>query len=106
MNWEFQAATDFRRWSFGEVRTVRDLYAQPIFGPKRDLACECGKYADDPAVDGMICDECGVRVSRDARRLRSTRLGHVELACPCQHPLGDEDPPVESFPIAPIASRL
>ena len=103
--WEVTAVTtlEVRSWSFGRVAGIADLYDPRVFGPAQDVRCACGKYVGADAVD-YICDECGVRVSADSRSLRKRRHGHIDLACPCPHPL---HPTVrlEAFPIAPIGFR-
>ena len=106
MNWELQLGRScvFCSWSYGRVLEEADLYSQKIFGPAKDLACECGKYSGDRNVD-IICDACGVKVAKDAAHLRRVRLGYVALAGPCLHPMGKGAHLVEEFPIAPIAYR-
>ncbi len=42
----------------------------------------CGKYKN-PRYKGIICDKCGVEVTRSA--VRRERLGHIELATPIAH---------------------
>ncbi len=96
---------DVMRWSFGRVETASELYSQGTFGPSKDWTCECGKYCGGHE-DGIICDECGVKVSSNSALLRRTRLGHVELCVPCRHPLGMSDEYLHLLPIAPIAIRL
>ncbi len=78
-----------RSWSHGEVlkpetinyrrlRPEKDgLFCEAIFGPTRDWQCYCGKYKN-PRYKGIICDKCGVEVTRSA--VRRERLGHIELA--------------------------
>ena len=72
---------DIRSWSFGEVkkpetinyRTYRPekdgLFCERIFGPERDWECACGKFKGTKHK-GIICDRCGVKVTR---RVRSDR---------------------------------
>jgi len=83
-----------RSWSHGEVlepetinyRTFRaekdGLFCEKIFGPTKDFECYCGKYKKI-RFKGVICDKCGVEVTR--RRVRRERMGHIELASPCAH---------------------
>ncbi|MHC1770198.1 MAG: DNA-directed RNA polymerase subunit beta' [Flexilinea sp.] len=83
-----------RSWSHGEVlkpetinyrrlRPEKDgLFCEAIFGPTRDWQCYCGKYKN-PRYKGIICDKCGVEVTRSA--VRRERLGHIELATPIAH---------------------
>jgi len=81
-------------WSYGEVlkpetinyrrlRPEKDgLFCEAIFGPQRDWQCYCGKYKN-PRYKGIICDKCGVEVTRSA--VRRERMGHINLATPVAH---------------------
>jgi DNA-directed RNA polymerase subunit beta' len=81
-------------WSYGEVlkpetinyrrlRPEKDgLFDEAIFGPTRDWQCYCGKYKN-PRYKGIICDKCGVEVTRSA--VRRERMGHISLATPVAH---------------------
>jgi DNA-directed RNA polymerase subunit beta' len=83
-----------RSWSYGEVlkpetinyrrlRPEKDgLFCEAIFGPTRDWQCYCGKYKN-PRYKGIICDKCGVEVTRSA--VRRERMGHIDLATPVAH---------------------
>jgi DNA-directed RNA polymerase subunit beta' len=83
-----------RSWSYGEVlkpetinyrrlRPEKDgLFCEAIFGPTRDWQCYCGKYKN-PRYKGIICDKCGVEVTRAA--VRRERMGHISLATPVAH---------------------
>jgi len=83
-----------RSWSHGEVlkpetinyrrlRPEKDgLFDEAIFGPTRDYQCYCGKYKN-PRYKGIVCDKCGVEVTRSA--VRRERMGHIELASPVAH---------------------
>ncbi|SMB84245.1 DNA-directed RNA polymerase subunit beta' [Desulfonispora thiosulfatigenes DSM 11270] len=83
-----------RAWSSGEVkkpetinyRTLKPeregLFCEKIFGPTKDWECHCGKYKR-VRYKGIICDRCGVEVTRS--KVRRERLGHIELAAPCSH---------------------
>jgi len=83
-----------RSWSYGEVlkpetinyrrlRPEKDgLFCEAIFGPTRDYQCYCGKYKN-PRYKGIICDKCGVEVTRSA--VRRERMGHIKLAAPVAH---------------------
>ena len=83
-----------RSWSSGEVkkpetinyRTLKPerdgLFCERIFGPTKDWECNCGKYKR-VRFKGVICDRCGVEVTRS--KVRRERLGHIELAAPCTH---------------------
>ncbi len=82
------------QWSHGEVkkpetinyRTLKPerdgLFCERIFGPTRDWECHCGKYKR-VRYKGMICDRCGVEVTR--AKVRRERMGHIELAAPVSH---------------------
>ena len=83
-----------RSWSYGEVtkpetinyrrlRPEKDgLFCEAIFGPTRDYQCYCGKYKN-PRYKGIICDKCGVEVTRSS--VRRERMGHIDLASPVAH---------------------
>jgi DNA-directed RNA polymerase subunit beta' len=83
-----------RSWSYGEVlkpetinyrrlRPEKDgLFCEAIFGPSRDWQCYCGKYKNI-RYKGIICDKCGVEVTRSA--VRRERMGHIELSSPVAH---------------------
>ena len=87
-------ADDIRRWSFGEVkkpetinyRTLKPekdgLFDERIFGPTKDWECYCGKYKR-VRFKGIVCERCGVEVTRS--KVRSERMGHIELAAPVTH---------------------
>ena len=55
---------------------------EAIFGPTRDYQCYCGKYKN-PRYKGIICDKCGVEVTRSS--VRRERMGHIDLATPVAH---------------------
>ena len=81
-------ADQIREWSYGEVkkpetinyRTLKPekdgLFCERIFGPTRDWECYCGKYKR-VRYKGIICERCGVEVTRS--KVRRDRMGHVEL---------------------------
>ena len=83
-----------RQWSRGEVtkpetinyRTLKPekdgLFCEKIFGPSKDWECHCGKYKKQ-RFKGMICDRCGVEVTRSS--VRRERMGSIELATPVSH---------------------
>jgi DNA-directed RNA polymerase subunit beta' len=85
---------DILEWSFGEVtrpetinyRTQKPekegLFCEKIFGPSKDWECYCGKYKKI-RYKGIICDKCGVEVTRSA--VRRERMGHITLQTPCTH---------------------
>src|SRR5574337_564379 len=74
-------------WSYGEVKkpeTInyrtqkpeRDgLFCERIFGPTKNWECYCGKYKRI-RYRGVICEKCGVEVTRSA--VRRTRMGHIK----------------------------
>ncbi|MFW5888545.1 MAG: DNA-directed RNA polymerase subunit beta' [Patescibacteria group bacterium] len=81
-------------WSYGEIlrpetinyRTQKPekdgLFCEKIFGPTKDWECYCGKYKKI-RYKGIICDKCGVEVTRSV--VRRERMGHIELQTPCSH---------------------
>ena len=81
-------------WSYGEVtkpetinyRTLRPekdgLFDERIFGPTKDWECFCGKYKKI-RYKGVICDRCGVEVTR--AKVRRERMGHIKLAAAVAH---------------------
>jgi len=85
---------DILNWSHGEItkpetinyRTQKaekdGLFCEKIFGPSKDYECYCGKYRRI-RYKGMICDRCGVEVTKSA--VRRERMGHIKLACPVSH---------------------
>ncbi|MDD4333031.1 MAG: DNA-directed RNA polymerase subunit beta' [Patescibacteria group bacterium] len=85
---------DILRWSHGEVtrpetinyRTQKPekdgLFCERIFGPSKDWECYCGKYKKI-RYKGIICDKCGVEVTRSI--VRRERMGHISLQSPCSH---------------------
>ena len=58
------------------------LFCEAIFGPQNDWECNCGKYKWTKHK-GMICDRCGVEVTRS--RVRRERFGYIQLAAPVAH---------------------
>lgn len=83
-----------RQWSRGEVvkpetinyRSLKPefggLFCARIFGPVNDWECICGKYKRQK-FKNVICDKCGVEVTRKA--VRRDRMGHIHLASPVSH---------------------
>ena len=81
-------------WSHGEVtrpetinyRTQKPekdgLFCERIFGPSKDWECACGKYKKI-RYKGIICEKCGVEVTRSI--VRRERMGHIKLESPCTH---------------------
>src|SRR2546426_420726 len=74
-----------REWSKGEVtkpetinyRTLKPekdgLFDERIFGPTKDWECYCGKYKRI-RYKGIICDKCGVEVTRSKVGQRLSEL--------------------------------
>ena len=58
------------------------LFCEKIFGPIKDYECHCGKYKGI-RYRGIICDRCGVEVTR--KKVRRERTGHITLAVPVIH---------------------
>ncbi len=58
------------------------LFCEKIFGPVKDWECHCGKYKRI-RYKGIICDRCGVEVTRKA--VRRERMGHIALSVPVVH---------------------
>ena len=85
---------DILSWSHGEVirpetinyRTQKPekdgLFCERIFGPSKDWECYCGKYKKI-RYKGIICDKCGVEVTRSL--VRRERMGHIKLEAPATH---------------------
>ena len=69
--------------NYRTLKPERDgLFCERIFGPTKDWECHCGKYKRI-RYKGMICDRCGVEVTR--AKVRRERMGHIELAAPVSH---------------------
>jgi DNA-directed RNA polymerase subunit beta' len=69
--------------NYRRLRPEKDgLFCEAIFGPQRDWQCYCGKYKN-PRYKGIVCDKCGVEVTRAA--VRRERMGHIMLATPVAH---------------------
>jgi len=85
---------DILSWSHGEItrpetinyRTQKPekdgLFCEKIFGPSKDWECYCGKYKKI-RYKGIVCDKCGVEVTRSI--VRRERMGHIKLETPCTH---------------------
>ena len=81
-------AEDIRGWSYGEVkkpetinyRTLKPerdgLFCEKIFGPTRDWECYCGKYKR-VRFKGIICERCGVEVTRSKVRREPSSVEDV-----------------------------
>src|SRR5207237_10466964 len=64
--------------NYRTLRPEKDvLFDERIFGPARDWECYCGKYKRI-RYKGIICDKCGVEVTR--AKVRRERMGHIQLA--------------------------
>src|SRR5690625_497370 len=61
---------------------MEGLFWEKIFGPVKDYECHCGKYKRI-RYKGIICDRCGVEVTRKA--VRRERMGHITLTVPIVH---------------------
>ncbi|WP_104750934.1 DNA-directed RNA polymerase subunit beta/beta' [Helicobacter salomonis] len=84
-----------REWSYGEVkkpetinyRTLKPerdgLFCMKIFGPTKDYECLCGKYKKPRYKTIGSCEKCGVAIT--SSKVRSFRMGHIELATPVAH---------------------
>ncbi|WP_414842405.1 DNA-directed RNA polymerase subunit beta' [Helicobacter heilmannii] len=84
-----------REWSYGEVkkpetinyRTLKPerdgLFCMKIFGPTKDYECLCGKYKKPRYKTIGTCEKCGVAIT--SSKVRSFRMGHIELATPVAH---------------------
>ena len=87
--------TKVRSWSYGEVkkpetinyRTLKPeregLFDEVIFGPTKDWECACGKYKRI-RYKGIVCDRCGVEVTRakvrrGSHRVEGTSITHLVL---------------------------
>ncbi len=85
---------EISNWSHGEVtkpetinyrtqKPERDgLFCEKIFGPTKDWECACGKYKKI-RYKGIVCDKCGVEVTRSV--VRRERMGHINLQIACTH---------------------
>ena len=82
-------------WSYGEVkkpetinyRTSKPekdgLFCERIFGPTKDYECYCKSYKQHVRNRGMICERCGVEITKS--KVRRERMGHIVLAAPVTH---------------------
>ena len=76
-----------REWSYGEVKKPETinyrsqkpekdgLFCERIFGPTKDWECACGKYKK-VRYKGVVCDRCGVEVTRSSVRRGSYRISY------------------------------
>src|ERR1700724_414998 len=68
-------------WAHGEVTKPETINYRTLKA-ERDWECHCGKYKRY-RYKGIICDECGVEVTRS--KVRRERMGHIKLASPVSH---------------------
>ena len=78
----FGAVTDTdthcrRKPDSDRIRLERSgLFCPTIFGPDRELLCDCGALSGEEQA-GTTCTKCGVLVG--STTLRSQRFGHIEV---------------------------
>ena len=83
LNWSYGEVTKPETINYRTQRAEKDgLFCQKIFGPEKDWECACGKYRRI-RYKGIICDKCGVEVTRAA--VRRERMGHISLTVPVSH---------------------
>ena len=83
LNWSHGEVTKPETINYRTQRAEKDgLFCEKIFGPTKDYECYCGKYKRI-RYKGMICDRCGVEVTK--AQVRRERMGHIKLASPCSH---------------------
>ncbi len=83
LSWSYGEVTKPETINYRRLRPEKDgLFCEAIFGPTRDYQCYCGKYKGI-RYRGIICDKCGVEVTRSA--VRRERMGHITLAAPVAH---------------------
>jgi DNA-directed RNA polymerase subunit beta' len=83
LNWSHGEVTKPETINYRTQRSEKDgLFCEKIFGPTKDYECYCGKYKRI-RYKGMICDRCGVEVTK--AQVRRERMGHIKLESPCSH---------------------
>jgi len=83
LSWSYGEVTKPETINYRRLRPEKDgLFCEAIFGPTKDWQCYCGKYKN-VRYRGIICDKCGVEVTRAA--VRRERMGHIQLAAPVAH---------------------
>jgi len=83
LNWSYGEITKPETINYRTQKPERDgLFDERVFGPVKDWECYCGKYKKI-RYKGVICDRCGVEVTRSA--VRRERMGHIELVVPVVH---------------------
>jgi hypothetical protein len=73
---------------------------EAIFGPMRSFRCVCSKYSG-LKYNRIICDECGVKITKRSARRR--RCAHINLETGLPHPLDRSAPPVVAIPVVPAS---
>jgi len=56
------------------------LFCEKIFGPVKDYECHCGKYKGI-RYRGIICDRCGVEVTRKKSSSRTHGAHYISNTC-------------------------
>src|SRR5918911_1316350 len=96
------SSKQIRSWSSGEVtkpetinyRTLKPekdgLFCERIFGPTKDWECYCGKYKR-VRYKGIVCERCGVEVTRSKVRRESIERREEYLRTGSQAGFTDED---------------
>ena len=80
INWSYGEITKPETINYRTQKPERDgLFDERVFGPVKDWECYCGKYKK-VRYKGVICDRCGVEVTRSA--VRRERMGHIKLVVP------------------------
>jgi len=83
LNWSYGEITKPETINYRTQKPERDgLFDERVFGPVKDWECYCGKYKK-VRYKGVICDRCGVEVTRSA--VRRERMGHIKLVVPAVH---------------------
>ena len=102
-------ADSIRMWSNGEVKKPETINYRTLKPEKDGLVlredfrsnkglgmCYCGKYKRMSAFKGIICERCGVEVTRS--KVRRERMGHIELAAPTRCISGTSVAPAPGWP--------
>ncbi|MCK5320893.1 DNA-directed RNA polymerase subunit beta', partial [Candidatus Parcubacteria bacterium] len=83
LNWSHGLITRPETINYRTQKPEKDgLFCEKIFGPSKDWECYCGKYKKI-RYKGIVCDKCGVEVTRSI--VRRERMGHIDLETPCTH---------------------
>ncbi|MEO1444537.1 MAG: hypothetical protein AAFV33_29360, partial [Chloroflexota bacterium] len=68
LSWSYGEVTKPETINYRRLRPEKDgLFCETIFGPTKDYQCYCGKYKNI-RYKGIICDKCGVEVTRASVR--------------------------------------